>query len=574
MADMLAPGDPRQVGRYRLLGALGTGGMGRVFLAQSPGGRLVAVKLIRAELAHNAEFRARFAREVATARTVSGIFTAPVVDADTDGPQPWLATAYVDGPSLAAVVATYGPLPVSTVLQLAAGLAEGLGAIHAAGVVHRDLKPSNVLLASDGPRIIDFGISRAADATELTRTGALAGSPGFMSPEQAEGSEAGPASDVFSLGAVLVFAATGRDPFGTGTPTALLYRVVHNPPDTSDLPPPLRPLVEHCLAKDPRQRPTTDQILAGLGAAHPTANWLPWPVQPSAAPPPPPVRPAGAAGLLPPGPGGQNYGPPGPGYGPAGPAYGPPGPNGYRPGPPPPRPARPGLIWAITAGALAGALGVAALVFFLIRSTAAPARSTAGQQAQSGTGQQAPTLGAGQATHPAAVATTPVQQTPSPGPAVAPPVASPSPLTWAPYQDSSGFSIDLPTSWTVSSETSKEVWFTGPSPAGFTVVVEWTKHPQPNALADWRQQAAYKAQTDPTYQQIGIRRVSYRDYNAADWEFVNTYHGELTHVLDRGFVVDPGALGYAIEMYGPDAQWPQAYASMWNELVTSFEPAS
>src|SRR5215831_17481549 len=446
MVDVLTPGDPRQVGRYRLLGALGTGGMGRVFLAQSPGGRLLAVKLIRADLAHNPEFRARFAREVATARTVSGIFTAPVVDADTDGPQPWLVTAYVDGHSLDAAVATYGPLPVSTVLQLAAGLAEGLGAVHAAGVVHRDLKPSNVLLASDGPRIIDFGISRAADAAELTRTGTLAGSPGFMSPEQAEGSEAGPASDIFSLGAVLAFAATGRDPFGTGTPTALLYRVVHNSPDTSDLPPPLRPLVGQCLAKDPRQRPTTDQILAGLGTAQPTANWLPWPVQPSAVPPPPPAQPAGAAGLQPSGP---LPGPPTvtsagarPAYGPAQPngyrpgtpqpnGYqpGPPRPNGYRPGPPQSRPARPGLIWAITAGVLAGALGVAALVFVLVRSSAGPGRSTANQQAQSGTGQQQPALGAGQATHPAAVATTPVQQAPSPGatsaPTVAPPAASP-----------------------------------------------------------------------------------------------------------------------------------------------------
>ena len=577
MVDMLAPGDPRQVGRYRLLGALGTGGMGRVFLAQSPGGRLVAVKLIRAELAQNADFRARFAREVATARTVSGIFTAPVVDADTDSPQPWLVTAYVDGPSLAAAVATYGPLPVGTVLQLAAGLAEGLGAIHAAGVVHRDLKPSNVLLASDGPRIIDFGISRAADATELTRTGALAGSPGFMSPEQAEGSEAGPASDIFSLGAVLAFAATGRDPFGTGTPTALLYRVVHNPPDTSDLPPPLRPLVEQCLAKDPRQRPTTDQILAGLGTAQPTANWLPWPVQPSAAPPPPPGQPAGpptvtSAGAR-------------PAYGPAQPnAYrpGPPQPNGYQPGPPQPRqarPARPGLIWAITAGVLAGAVGVAVLAFVLTRPSAGPGRSTTGQQAQSGTGQQQPALGAGQATHPAAVATTPVQQAPSPaatsaGPTVASPAASPLPLTWANYQDPSGFSIDLPTGWTVSSQNSKRVQFNGPSPQGFTVVVQWTKHPKPDALADWRQQAAYKAQTDPTYQQIGVQRVSYRGYNAADWEFENVFQGVLTHVLDRGFVVQPGALGYAIELYGPDAQWPQAYASMWNKLVTSFQPAS
>jgi hypothetical protein len=565
--------------------------MGRVFLAQSPGGRLVAVKLIRAELAQNADFRARFTREVATARTVSGIFTAPVVDADTESPQPWLVTAYVDGPSLAAAVATYGPLPAGTVLQLAAGLAEGLGAIHAAGVVHRDLKPSNVLLASDGPRIIDFGISRAADATELTRTGALAGSPGFMSPEQADGSEAGPASDIFSLGAVLAFAATGRDPFGTGTPTALLYRVVHSPPATSDLPPPLRTLVEQCLAKDPRQRPTTDQILAGLGTAQPTANWLPWPVQPAAVPPPPPAQPAGAAGLQPSGP---PSGPPTvtsadarPAYGPAQPnGYqpgpprpnryqpGPPRPNGYQPGPPRSRPARPGLIWAITAGVLAGALGVAVVVFVLVRSSAGPGRSTAGQQARSGTSQQRPAVGAGQPTHPAAVATTPVQQAPSPAATSAAPTVASAPLTWANYQDPSGFSIDLPTGWTATPTGSQRVQFTGPSPQGFTVVVQWTNDPQPDALADWRQQAAARAQADSTYQQIGIRRVSYRGYNAADWEFENVFHGQLTHVLDRGFVVQPGVLGYAIELYGPDAQWPQAYASMWNELTTSFEPAS
>jgi eukaryotic-like serine/threonine-protein kinase len=156
----------------------------------------------------------------------------------------------------------------------------------------------------------------------------------------------------------------------------------------------------------------------------------------------------------------------------------------------------------------------------------------------------------------------------------APTAASPSALIWANYQDPSGFSIDLPAGWTVSSESNERVEFTGPSPEGFTVVVQWTKHPKPDALADWRQQAAYKAQTDPTYQQIGIRRVSYRSYNAADWEFDNVFQGELTHVLDRGFVIQPGALGYAIELYGPNAQWPQVYASMWNDLVTSFEPAS
>jgi serine/threonine protein kinase len=249
--------------------------MGRVFLGRSPGGRLVAVKVIRAELAEQAEFRNRFVREVAAARTVSGVFTAAVVDAEVDAPVPWLATAYVPGLSLADTITRHGPLPVTSVLALAAGLAEGLGAIHAAGIVHRDLKPSNVLLADDGPRIIDFGISRAAEASVLTGTGVVFGSPSFMSPEQARGQLAGPPSDVFSLGAVLSFAAAGEGPFGTGSSATRLYRVVFTPPDTSGLPAALRALVERCLAKDPEQRPTTEQLLAELDTAPPTAGWLP-----------------------------------------------------------------------------------------------------------------------------------------------------------------------------------------------------------------------------------------------------------------------------------------------------------
>ena len=227
-----------------------------MFLGRSPGGRLVAVKVVRAELAGQAEFRDRFAREVAAARKVSGLFTAPVVDADVDAPVPWLATAYVPGPSLAEAITRHGPLPATSVLALAAGLAEGLGAIHTAGIVHRDLKPSNVLLAEDGPRVIDFGISRAAEASMLTGTGVVFGSPSFMSPEQARGHRVGPPSDVFSLGAVLTFAATGEGPFGTGPSDTLLYRVVFTPPDVGGLPAELRPLVERCLAKDPAQRPS------------------------------------------------------------------------------------------------------------------------------------------------------------------------------------------------------------------------------------------------------------------------------------------------------------------------------
>ena len=222
MLSELQPGDPQAIGPYRLVRQLGQGGMGRVYLGMSPGGRPVAVKAIRPELAADPEFRARFGREVAAARRVSGVFTAQVVDADVDGPVAWMATAYVPGPSLAEAVDTHGPLPEASLLALAAGLAESLNAIHAAGVVHRDLKPSNVLLAEDGPRVIDFGISRAAESTMLTQAGLVVGSPGFMSPEQATGYEVGPPSDIFNLGAVLAFAATGEGPFGTGTTAALL----------------------------------------------------------------------------------------------------------------------------------------------------------------------------------------------------------------------------------------------------------------------------------------------------------------------------------------------------------------
>jgi eukaryotic-like serine/threonine-protein kinase len=277
MTQELRAADPPQIGPYRLLGRLGAGGMGQVYLGRSADGCLAAVKVIRPDLAAERGFRARFAREVAAARAVSGRFTALVLDADTDGPVPWLATAYVAGPSLADAIDAHGPLPTASVLTLAAGLAEGLAAIHAAGMVHRDVKPSNVLLAADGPRLIDFGISRAAGASALTQTGMVIGSPGFMSPEQAEGGVVGPASDVFSLGAVLAFAAAGEGPFGAGSTPALVYRVVHSEPDVTRLPGPIRPLVERCLAKDPARRPAPAELLAGLGGRR-RGDWLPEPL--------------------------------------------------------------------------------------------------------------------------------------------------------------------------------------------------------------------------------------------------------------------------------------------------------
>jgi serine/threonine protein kinase len=275
----LQPGDPQRIGPYVLLGRLGSGGMGRVYLARSPGGRMVAVKVIRSNLAEDAGFRARFAREVSAARKVGGLFTAAVVDADVEGPVPWLVTAYVPGNSLSDAVERQGPLPEASVLALAAGLAEGLIAIHAAGVIHRDLKPSNVLLAQDGPRIIDFGISSAAGATALTGTGFMIGSPGFMSPEQAEGLTVGPASDIFSLAGVLIYAARGEGPFGSGDTAALLYRVVHGKPSTDNVPDHLRPLIKKSLSRDPKRRPSATQFLTELSAAYPSAadlsDWLP-----------------------------------------------------------------------------------------------------------------------------------------------------------------------------------------------------------------------------------------------------------------------------------------------------------
>jgi len=274
----LEPSDPEAVGPYRLLARIGAGGMGRVYLARSSGGRTVAIKVVRAELAEDPDFRERFRREVSAAQAVSGTYTAPVVDSDRDGPEPWLATAYVLGPSLSEAVSAHGPLPAATVRALGAGLAEALAAIHGAGLVHRDLKPSNVLLAADGPRVIDFGIARALEGERLTSTGVVVGSPGYMCPEQATGVPMGPAGDVFSLASVLVYAATGSGPFSqdTDSAAALLYRVIHEEPVLDGLPEELRPVIAACLAKDPAARPTPAVLAEAFGGRSASLHgWLP-----------------------------------------------------------------------------------------------------------------------------------------------------------------------------------------------------------------------------------------------------------------------------------------------------------
>ncbi|MFJ7076259.1 serine/threonine-protein kinase [Streptomyces sp. NPDC098781] len=272
--------EPTVVGPYRLLGRLGSGGMGRVYLGRSAGGRTVAVKIVHPHFALDEEFRARFRREVAAARRVGGAWTAPVLDADPEAAVPWVATAYAAGPSLASAVADAGALPAHSVRALGAGLAEALAAVHELGLVHRDVKPSNVLLTLDGPLLIDFGIARAMDGTaSLTSTGVSIGSPGYMSPEQIIGKGATGAADVFSLGAVLAYAATGEPPFSGDSSAALLYKVVHEEPELDALDDELRDLVAACLAKDPGVRPTPGEVarrLAPDGAARLVAGgWLP-----------------------------------------------------------------------------------------------------------------------------------------------------------------------------------------------------------------------------------------------------------------------------------------------------------
>ncbi|MFJ4894854.1 serine/threonine-protein kinase [Streptomyces sp. NPDC088788] len=272
--------EPTVVGPYRLLGRLGSGGMGRVYLGRSAGGRTVAVKIVHPHFALDEEFRARFRREVEAARRVGGAWTAPVLDADPEAPVPWVATGYAAGPSLTAAVADGGPLPVHSVRALGAGLAEALTAVHSLGLVHRDVKPSNVLLTLDGPLLIDFGIARATDGTaSLTSTGVSVGSPGYMSPEQILGKGVTGAADLFSLGAVLAYAATGRPPFPGDSSASLLYMVVHEEPRLDALDGELRDLVAVCLAKSPTDRPTPAEVavrLAPQGAARlVTAGWLP-----------------------------------------------------------------------------------------------------------------------------------------------------------------------------------------------------------------------------------------------------------------------------------------------------------
>ncbi|WP_344095635.1 serine/threonine-protein kinase, partial [Streptomyces stramineus] len=265
MVEQLTQHDPRRIGPFEVLGRLGAGGMGLVYLARSASGRRVAIKTVRTELAEDQLFRVRFTREVEAARAVSGFYTAAVVDADPRAAVPWLATAYVPAPSLEEIINECGPLPAQAVRWLAAGVAEALQSIHGAGLVHRDLKPSNVLVVEDGPRVIDFGIASGVSNTRLTMTNVAVGTPAYMSPEQARDSRSVTgASDIFSLGSTLVFAATGHAPFHGANPVETVFMLLREGPDLGGLPDELRPLIDSCMQMAADQRPTPADLQAQL----------------------------------------------------------------------------------------------------------------------------------------------------------------------------------------------------------------------------------------------------------------------------------------------------------------------
>lgn len=274
----LAPYEPRRIGPFTLLGRLGHGAMGTVFLGQLPSGRLAAVKVVKPELAENTVFRERFAREVAAARAVGGFFNAPIVDADPAAAAPWLATAFIEGPTLDDAVFQNGALSTEAATTVVLGLAEALVAIHHARLIHRDLKPSNIILAPDGPRVIDFGIARALDNHRITSYGSVIGTPQYMSPEQSRGDDdLSAASDVFALGGVLVFASTGHPPFYGGHYAAVLNNIQTAAPDLDGVPRPLAPVAAACLEKDPANRPHLTALLNST--SRPGQNTPPGPIQ-------------------------------------------------------------------------------------------------------------------------------------------------------------------------------------------------------------------------------------------------------------------------------------------------------
>jgi hypothetical protein len=531
----LGPGS--RIGKYVLEQQIGHGGMAVVFRARDDQlGRLVALKIMAPSVASDAEFRQRFVRESRAAAAVDDPHIIPVFEAGESAGVLFIAMRYVAGGDVRSLLARAGPLSVDQASAILVSVASALDAAHAAGLVHRDVKPGNMLMdvrtgRPDHVYLADFGLTKATSgAVTLTSTGRFLGTADYAAPEQIGGRRLDGRADQYALACAAVEMLTGQTPFPLENIMAVLFAHRSRPPPPLSarrhgLPAELDAVLGRALAKSPgdRYRSCGDFAAAFQAAA---AGRYEAPVAAGASRR---RTEADAAGLAPGGPGGvrADSGSTWPGAVPR--SMEPPGRidvvRGRR---------RRGRL--MIAAAAAVAVGAAVVAFLTL---AQPRRATGGHAA--GTGHAA----AGRA------------------------VSGP---RWHTYDDPSGFAIGLPPGWTVASTTPGEVQFTG-TPAGFVLVVAWTTHPQADALADWQHQAAAKAAAETSYQQISIRRVSYRGYNAADWQFTNIYQGVRIRVVDRAFIVRPGQLSYAIELYGPASRWLAVYASIWKPLVTSFKPA-
>jgi len=531
-------GHGSRIGKYVLEQQIGHGGMAVVFRARDDQlGRLVALKIMAPSVASDAEFRQRFVRESKAAAAVDDPHIIPVFEAGESAGVLFIAMRYVAGGDVRSLLAREGPLSVDQTSAILVSVASALDAAHAAGLVHRDVKPGNMLMdvrkgRPDHVYLADFGLTKATSgAVSLTSTGRFLGTADYAAPEQIGGRRLDGRADQYALACAAVEMLTGQTPFPLENVMAVLIAHRSEPPPPLSarrhgLPAELDAVLGRALAKSPsdRYRSCGDFAAAFQGAAGVGRYEAPVAAGASHR-----RTEAAAAGLAPGGPGGVR----------AEPAARPLAlPSSMEPR------GRIDVVRGRRRGgrlviAAAAAVAVAAAVVAFL--TLAQPRPAPGAHA-AGTGHAA----AGRA------------------------VSAP---RWHTYDDPSGFAIGLPPGWAVASTTPGEVQFTG-APGGFALVVAWSTHPQANALADWQHQAAGKAAADSSYRQISVRRVSYRGYNAADWQFTNIYQGVRIRVIDRTFIVRPGQLSYAIELYGPASQWLAVYASMWQPLVTSFQPAS
>ena len=525
-----------RIGKYALEQQIGQGGMAVVFRARDEQlGRMVALKIMAPSVASDPEFRERFVRESRAAAAVDDPHIIPVFEAGESAGVLFIAMRYVPGGDVRSLLARDGPLSTDRTSAILVSVASALDGAHAAGLVHRDVKPANMLMdvrkgRPDHVYLADFGLTKAASgAATLTTTGRFLGTADYAAPEQIAGRRLDGQADQYALACAAVEMLTGQTPFPLENVMAVLFAHRSEPPPPLSarrhgLPAELDAVLGRALAKSPSDRyPSCGDFAAAFQRA---AGIGPYEA-PVAAGALYRRTEAGAADLAA---GGIRADPTATGPLTLPPSMLPPGRiDGVR------GRGRGGRL-VIAAAAIVGA--AAAVVAFL----------TLGQPARP------PGAPAARAGHTAA------------GRAVSAP-------RWQAYHDPSGFAIDLPPGWAPASTTPSEVQFTG-TPSGFVLVVAWSTHPQADALADWQHQAAAKAAADSTYRQISIRQVSYRGYNAADWQFTNIYQGVSIRAIDRTFIVRPGQLSYAIELYGPASQWQAVYASTWQHLMTSFQPAS